>query len=67
MPINKSFLGSYANRGKIKIKACSDARLWYSKSLGEVYNVCYIDSNEIVVLGPSGYKNIVKKEDCEFV
>lgn len=55
---------------KIKITNCSDSLMWYSKHIGEVYNVVRdysTHSNEYLVRDAYGYLNIVRPKDCEIV
>ena len=55
---------------KIKITNCSDSLMWYSKHIGEVYNVVRdysTHSNEYLVRDAYGYLNIVRPKECEIV
>lgn len=52
---------------QLKIIACSDSLLWYSDLVGQIvpllreYDDCYMSRE------PSGFANIVKKQDAEIV
>ncbi len=67
MPISKEHLGSYVPKQKVKVTKCSDQSFWYKEKLGNVYQVRYIDKDEVIVTASDGYSNIIKTQDCEFI
>lgn len=52
---------------KIKITNCSDSLFWYSKKIGEIFNVERVSQDVYWCREPDEYKclNLVLKEDCE--
>lgn len=47
----------------VRIKKCSDPSFWYAGHVGERFDIVAQDPTEWVVIEPSGYLNIIKKED----
>lgn len=52
---------------KIKITDCSDAMFWYSRHVGEIFDVQKISQDVFWCREPNewGCLNIVLKKDCE--
>ena len=51
----------------LKIIGCTDALMWYAKSVGEIVPFIRDEGDCYVSREPSGYANIVHKEDAELI
>lgn len=49
------------------ITKCSDSQMWYAKLIGEVVPFVRFIDEEFLSREPSGYTNIVLKDDAELI
>ena len=50
---------------RIRITRCSDTARWYAGNVGETFDVAWVDSEGYWTREPSGYRNVVLKQDAE--
>ena len=52
---------------RIKIASCRDGHVWYAKHVGDIFPLLREEKDCYITREPSGFANVVFKEDAELV